>query len=385
LILGRSRDTDSDEENKYKRAGRTLRRWREEGIIKRDQEEAFYVYRQDYSVNGKEHTRTGFMALMGLDSGGEDAVLPHENTLATPKEDRMRLISEVKCNLSPIFMLFKDRKRTVSDILEDVCGKESPSVDIMTKGIRNRLWKLTDKKNIDIIRRALESRRTIIADGHHRFEVARRYRLERQKDPSYAGEADNVLVYLTPMNDPDNLNIFPTHRVVSGLSVGAEKALEMLGAYFDIEECPDLAVLEDKMSLEKDSPHVFGIYIEGKFFLLVPRDAARLRGLIKCERSEEWRMLDVSVLHHAVLSEILGIEPGEKDICFVKTCAEAVEKSDRDDGAVAFFLNPTKVEQLRAVAEKAEMMPQKSTYFYPKLLSGLVMNTLEKDREDVLS
>ena len=377
LILGKDQQSDSTNDNKYIRAKQDLDSWVKKGILTKDEKQSFYVYYQKYEVNGVTYTRSGFMGLMKIQDPGEVSVLPHEYTLAKPKQDRMNLITQVRSNLSPIFMLFEDKEKQVTEILNDTMKNHAPIIDVNIDGVVHRLWRLFDENKLKGITAGLKTGKTIIADGHHRFEVARRYRELRKEESGYDGSADHVMVYFTDMSHPETLKVFPTHRVVKKLTLDNGKALEKIQEYFSIDYVEDMEALRLKLEEKSNMPNIFGLYFQDKYLILIPKDVHSLRGLITEDKSDYWKELDVSVLQYAVFDKILGIDKEEGNITFVKTFEEA-EKITKDKSHVAaFLLNATRVEQLKAVAELGEMMPQKSTYFYPKLLSGLVINKFE--------
>jgi uncharacterized protein (DUF1015 family) len=381
LILGRDLAGDNETENRYVRAKRYMREWVERGVLATDNEEAFYIYAQEYSVRGVFSRRIGFLGLMKLE--GTDVVLPHEHTLSKPKEDRMKLIKEVETNLSPIFGLYGGDNGYISGILENAASNLAPCVDVELDGVRHVLWRLTDSGEISGIVGAMEGRKIFIADGHHRYAVAKAYRDECRLASGYDGRADHILMYLTDMSDPKNLTIMATHRVLNNLSGAWKKEINSrLGEYFNITRFDSLQDLISEMDEHKQRSYVYGFYDGNDFFLLEPIEEEALRDLIK-DKPVSWKSLDVSVLHSAVFAKVLHINAQEGDITYVKDPEEAEELVTQAKNKAAFFLNSTKISQLKDVAEDGEMMPQKSTYFYPKLLTGLVMNRFEDQKEKV--
>ena len=371
LILGKSCETNGAQDNKYTRAGKLLTEWEKEGVMVRDNEKSFYVYVQEYKYDGKTLRRIGFVGLMEI----SDDVLPHEYTLAKPKKDRMNLIKEVKGNLSPIFSLYPDKEGSIRSILEKGIEGKKPILDIAEDGVRHIFWKFSDEKAVNDISSQMNGKKTFIADGHHRYEVARSYRDMFREQEGYKGEADHIMMYFTELDDIDNLTVVATHRVVKKMpNTDNDDLIKTLGKYFDIELCENLDELEKCLKRDKSSDNVFGFLNDNKYFFLMPKDEKALVSLIKENKSEEWKKMDVSVLHAAIFDVILSVDCGEGNLTYVKTPEEAESLVKSGTHQSAFLLNPTRVEQLKAVAELGEMMPQKSTYFYPKLLSGLVIN-----------
>jgi uncharacterized protein (DUF1015 family) len=373
LILGRSFIGDDGRNNKYTRARKNLEEWLEEGALVRDRDDSFYVYQQEYEIGGKTCRRTGFLALMKIE--GDDVVLPHEHTLSNPKEDRMNLIKEVEGNLSPIFTLYNDEEGRIKETLDRTVSSGEAIVDISIDGVTHKLWRLSEKNSASDITSAMENKKVFIADGHHRYEVARAYRDMRRKDEGYDGSADHVLMYFTDISSPDNLTVLGTHRALKNLSgLDLSDVRSRLEEHFSITPLETIEELTLAMSERSGRGYIYGFITGEDLLLLEPKNEDQLRAMIKANKCDEWKSLDVSVLHSAILGSILDIKLGEGDITYVKDAESALDLVTGGSHAAAFLLNPTKVSQLKAVAEKGEMMPQKSTYFYPKLLTGLVIN-----------
>lgn len=376
LILGKSVENDDDVNNKYTRAKKVLDEWQKQGVIRQDSSESFYIYVQEYEYKNKKYRRIGFMGLMKIEDSEDNAVLPHERTLSRPKQDRMNLLSQVESNLSPIFTLFEDKTGIINKILEEGALRSKPVIDIEVDGQRHRLWHLDDKNSLEKIVSLMKDKKIFIADGHHRYEVACIYRNMRRKKTEYNGSADYILMYFTDM-EQKNLTIMAAHRVIKDMPRATEEAVsDRLCRYFDISECCSLGELMKRMEIEESSNrvHVFGFFGGKKYLFMKSKDESLLLNLIKEEKNMEWKKLDVSILHFAVLKSLLGVKNTEDNITYVRDPEEAERLVLDKSHKVAFFLNPTKVEQLKAVAELGDMMPQKSTYFYPKLLTGLVIN-----------
>jgi uncharacterized protein (DUF1015 family) len=381
LILGKEFPEDNEKDNKYSRSKRLMDDWIEKKALSTDSEDALYVYLQEYKVRGVALRRIGFLALMKVE--GDDVVLPHEHTLSRPKEDRMKLIKSVESNLSPIFGLYAGDGGYVSGILRTSVANMVPVFDLELDGERHALWRLTDSGQISGIVEAMEGRKVFIADGHHRYAVAKAYRDECREKEGYDGRADHVLMYLTDMSDPDNLTVLATHRVIKRADgIEREDFLSLLGEYFNLTRLHSLDEVINQMDARREKSYVYGLYDGSGFTLLEPMEESALRELIK-DKPESWKDLDVSVLHSSVFDKILGIKAEEGDVVYVKDPEDAENIVKSGEGKAAFFLNPTKIGQLKAVAEDGEMMPQKSTYFYPKLLTGLVINRFEDQKEKV--
>lgn len=375
LILGKDQDGDNGD-NRYKRAGKFFNEWQRQGILEKDQRKSFYVYSQEYSHKGVIRKRTGFFGMVKIDEDGKE-VLPHERTHSKAKEDRLNLISEVRANLSPIFTLFYDDSGKANAILKDVMAASAPEVDIKIDGVRHLLWRVSEGERTKGLSAVLSDKRLFIADGHHRYEVARKYRDIRRSEDGYNGEADRVMMYFADMADPSNLTVMATHRAIKkmpGCSMADIKA--KLAPYFSFTEHGSLGELMSQMEKNETAGNVYGVLDKEGYLCMEPKDRKALTGLILENRTEDWKDLDVSIIHSAIFDELLGINSEEGNITYVKDAEEAESLVRNGSHAAAFILNPTRVEQMKAVAEHGEVMPQKSTYFYPKLLTGLVVNKL---------
>ncbi len=374
LILGKDREGDNEQDNKYTRANRFLTEWMEEGVLVKDKDEAFYVYEQEYQVHGRKCRRIGFIGLMEIADAEKKKIFPHEHTLAAPREDRMNLMKEVKGNLSPIFTLYSDMGRTITEILEKTVVSVAPLVDIQIGMEGHKLWRLRDKSSLEKISSSMEGKRIFIADGHHRYEVARKYRDMMRQQPGYDGSADHIMMYFTDMEASGNLTIMGTHRVIKDMELADDEIVERLKKYFYVTRHRDLADLISRLDKKSGESHAFGFFGGNGYLFIELKNESDIEKLIVEKKSLEWKKLDVSILHSAVFNGLLDIKNEEGKVKYVRDPEEAVSLVRNSGYKGVFFLNPTRVEQLKAVAERGDMMPQKSTYFYPKLLSGLVLN-----------
>jgi uncharacterized protein (DUF1015 family) len=378
LILGKDIEGDGGNSNKYARAKALLDKWQEEGVLARDKDDGFYVYLQEYEHKGKKFRRAGFIGLMKIGESAGDTLLPHEHTLAKHKEDRMNLIKQVEGNLSPIFSLYHDAEGKMKDVLEEGMAAAEPAIDITVDGERNAVWRISDPASINKMVSWMKGKNLFIADGHHRYEVARMYRDMRRREKGYDGSADHVMMYFTDMADPRDLTIMATHRAIKVMPAGEDEVISGLGKYFEVVTCADLSEMMEALEKGAARGHVFGYFGGKKYVLIRPRNRDKILGMITDnKKTEDWKNLDVSVLHSAIFEKILSVSGKEGNITYVKVPEEAEALVKNGNHMAAFFLNPTRVEQMKAVAEHGEMMPQKSTYFYPKLLSGLVINLFE--------
>jgi len=373
IILGR----DVPGEDKYRRAAAYFNCWMDQGVLRRDEKPAFYFYSQEYSVDGRRMLRTGFMGLLKLEDK-KSSVYGHEHTRLEAKEDRYRLISEVKANLSPIFAVFPDKKKFMPAFVRKYIASRDPEICFTDDaGVEHKVWRVVDPRAVKAVQQALSKESVFIADGHHRYEVSCAYRREmRGSAGGGRGEQsyDYTLAYFTGA-DPRGLSILPIHRLVkTALPQGEKKFIGQLKSYFEVSAALGKAKLFAEMRAASSSSHVIGMYLCGKYRLLRLKDRKALDKLMP-DKPKEYRMLDVSILNQLVFNGILGLRPESKDaLKYSEDSAETAKAVDAGEGSMAFFLRPVKMEQIIAVALKGEKMPAKSTFFYPKLISGLVVH-----------
>ncbi|MDD5438771.1 MAG: DUF1015 domain-containing protein [Candidatus Omnitrophica bacterium] len=375
LILGKETAHDTARDNKYNRAAGFFKTWIKGGVLAQDAEPCFYVYRQRYLHEGKIRTRLGFIGLMRIEDTSKKGILPHEHTLAKPKEDRLNLVKAVQANLSPIFSLYDDPSGVIAKLLRRVAGRDKPAADFEFETIRHTLWRMTDRAAVDTIRHRLAGEQVVIADGHHRYEVSRMYRNYLRERSLPLGNAGYVMMYFTDINHAENVTIFATHRLLKHcppMDIGTIAG--KLKPYFTVTTFTSLGALMKGLSYIKTRP-AFGIYLGGARYMMAALkagiDPARI---MKGKQSPQWKRLDVAVLHELVIKKILSLSDSEDTIAYVRDARETAGLVRSGEYDIAFFLNPTRACQVKDVAERGDMMPQKSTYFYPKLVTGLVFN-----------
>ena len=394
LILPLERAGDGSEDNKYVRAGRAYRRWIDEGVLRRDANAALYVLHQRFEWDGAVHVRKGFLARLRLREFSEGVVLPHEKTLSGPKADRLELFKQVRANLSPIFSLFPDERGEVEAALARAVDRPADATATSDDGhgpIEHRLWRVSDPAVTAAVQRAMADRRAYIADGHHRYETALNY--AKLVDAAGArGDAHHfVLSFFCGMGDP-GLLILPTHRLLHGLAgFDFGRFLDAAGAYFDVAPVRDdvrtsgglAQALRSLREAGERRPSFLAVGEMGaRTSLLALQPRAALEGVAELPKSPRVRSLDVTLLHGLLLQRTLGLSPQSQErkenLDYVKDAADAVAAVVRGGAQAAFLLNGTRMNQVRDVAEAGEVMPQKSTFFYPKLPSGLVFNPLDE-------
>lgn len=366
-----------DGQDKYQHAAEIFKNWIKEGVLKPEDKPAVYFYSQEYNIRGEKKIRLGFILLMHLGEKGCSA-FAHENTRQLPKEDRFKLLTQVKANLSPIFVIFQDKKRIIQRIFQKNIKENNPFIEVRDdEKTIHKLWKIDSPELISLIESSMLKEDIFIADGHHRFEVACNYReLMRQKLNSLTGEEDfnYVMAYFTNTNHR-GLSILPTHRLIKlDATFSFEEFKIKIKEYFELEEIRDKIKFFLYLQKCARSEHAIGMYKNGKYWLLRLKNVKILDKMIS-NKPKEYRTLDVSILNSIVFKHILGFDPEVKgNITYAHDAEEFITASDNDSNSIAFFLNPVKIEQIIALALVGEKMPPKSTYFYPKVLSGLVIN-----------
>lgn len=383
LILGKTLSQDSEKDNRYIRSGKLLAEWLSEGILVRDSAEAFYVYLQEYLYRDTVQRRVGFIGLMRLSENSCKEIFPHEKTFETQKKDRLLLLNSVKANLSPIFTLFSDNDKNVTRLLQKVMSSSSPIIDIDCENDKHKLWRLDHRRDIDEISSLMKDKKLFIADGHHRYEVAMAYRNNIKKNGADPGGADYCMMYFADMDATENLTILAAHRVCKGINVANDLDLtEKMGNYFNVtfhKNIMSLLSFMEKASMDK---HIIGYYGKDKYICLELKENVNIDKLIdsgsgyenSIGKSDDWKKLDVAILHHVIFGGILKFVTSEGTIVYEKDPHRARDLVNNNGFDSVFFLNPTRVSQIKTVAEKGEIMPEKSTFFYPKLLTGLLIN-----------
>ena len=358
----------------YAEAARVLDQWREQGVVVEDDHPALWALEQDYTgPDGQTRTRRGFLARVRVEDYGAGRIRPHERTHPGPKEDRLKLTRATQANLSPIFSLFSDPNGAAWSALESHRAAEPWAEATDDDGTVNRMWRIDVRDAIDAVKQTLDSAELLIADGHHRYETARVYADE------VGGEGPHryVLMCLVALEDP-GLTVFATHRLIRGLRADQHELLAAtLRRDFDIERLPDVRSLvptaDDRVRIGYIDAH------SRQPLLLTLKDPAIADAALP-DHSEPYRRLDTAVLEELVLKGALGMTDEDidelSDLEYARDFEQALSLVRPAGYEAAFFMTPTPVEQVRAVAASGESMPPKSTYFFPKVPTGLVFNPL---------
>lgn len=371
-------------EDVYKTAGEILDLWRDKGILIHEQKPAIYIYEEEFNAYNKRRSIKGMIARVKVEEFSKGVILPHEFTLSKAKADRFELMKATNCNFSQIYALYMDEQHTTQQTLEE-CSQVDPDAQF-TDGdnVTHRLWIVTDADVIAKLTADFEDRKLYIADGHHRYETALNYRNYcRENGISKEGDAqDYQMMFLMDMEHP-GLVVFPTHRLVRGLAgFNRDKVLDGCEQYFEISAFDSVANMNERLAKEyKAGRKAFGFYCgKGEWYLLVLRDLKVMAQALP-DVSVASQQLDVSVLHTLILEKILGIDKENMaqqiNLTYTKFFEEAIMGVDKGEFQCSFILNPTRVTEIRDVAAAGEKMPQKSTYFYPKMITGMVMNDID--------
>ncbi len=392
LESGEEFPTDSAQDNKYIRAANTLESWLKEGILIREPAPAFYIFQHRFAQENGIKERWGLTAKVRITRQGSTGARPHESVMEDRILDRLSLLRASRASFSPIMAMIDHSRDNFAKLLME-SAKAWPDVSAMDHdGVIHNMWVIRDEKSIAKITSWCSKKAVYIADGHHRYETAAAYERDKKAaDPYWTGEEsfNFVMMTLIGANDP-GLIAFPTHRLVkltdSSLATGLREKLSTL---FNIEEINpvDAARSETlKAWLAALSKHgkrhvAFGLYglEKDRFCLLHPRKESTIQNMMPRERSREWKSLDVSILHWMILRQMLGIDNPQKEAAcleYTRDGLEALERVDSGTCQLAFLMNPIPISRILSVADAGERMPPKSTYFYPKLPTGLVMYPL---------
>jgi uncharacterized protein (DUF1015 family) len=382
LELNRDEPGDADTQGRYTRAARFLSDWLRQGILREDDDAALYVYHQLFEVDGVKHLRKGFLARVRLEPFGEGRIYPHEQTLSGPKADRLALYHATGFNLSPIFGLYPDPGAEVQRAVEAGLRDRTPLAATDHLGVENRLWVVTDSQTHTAIRGRMASKPVFIADGHHRYETGLKYRDEQAAAGKSSGRDDPAnfcLMMLVGMSNP-GLLILPTHRLVSGFpGISAPVLAERLEPEFEVRmtgsgEAGCRAAWEAIAGGGDQDLLGFGTVADGRWLLARLRSDQAMDRLAP-QHGPEWRSLGVSITHVLVLESLLKTL-GTPACRYVHLLREVLDDVAAGGCDLACLVPPARMEHVEAIASSLETMPPKSTYFYPKLLTGLVLNPL---------
>ena len=369
----------------YKTAGEVLDMWRNTGVLVHEIKPAVYIYEEEFNAYNKRSSVKGIIVRVKVEEFSKGVILPHEFTLSKAKADRFNLMKATNCNFSQIYALYMDEDHTTLKTIDRLSDRKPDQKFTDSDHVTHKLWIITDEKVIEKLVNDFADRKLYIADGHHRYETALNYRnycrengISKEGDPQ-----DYQMMYLVDMQHP-GLVVFPTHRMVRDLeSFDKDEVLKGCEEYFDIKKFTSVGNINSELSKQyKHGKKAFGFYCgKGEWYLLVLKDIEVMADVLP-DLSEASQQLDVSVLHSLILEKTMGIDKenmaNQINLTYTKFFEEAIMKVDKGEFQCSFILNPTRVTEIRDVAAAGEKMPQKSTYFYPKMITGMVMNDLNE-------
>ncbi|MGQ9677708.1 MAG: DUF1015 domain-containing protein [bacterium] len=366
----------------YSTSAKICDRWLNDGVLIEDETPAFYILEEEFEVEGRRLRRKGFIGAIRVEEFEKGTVLPHEFTHSGPKADRLALLRATQKDYEQIFLLYPDPKGEVDQLL-NAPSNDNPDLNAIDEfGVVHRLWRVTDREWTAALQQAMNDQVVLIADGHHRYETALNYRREIEQKGNITSDA--ALRFKTAaffkITDP-GLIILPTHRLVKKIELSPAETLTRLEKLFTVEHVPDE---EAKSVLNRNkNKHAYVVYLgKGQSYLLILRDPSAADQLLPEDKSPEYKELDVVLLHALIIDNVFGIKPAqvEEKVLYERYWDDTIERVDKGEADCALFLNPTRPEQVQKLAVKMERMPQKSTDFFPKLISGMVFMDVAEGR-----
>jgi len=383
LELGQEFPDDNSLNNVYTRAAATLSEWRLQGTLREEETASYYLYQQVFSYEGQQYTRTSLIARVRLETWDARVVLPHEHTLAKAKDDRVKLLRACATNLSPIMCLYDDPQGRIRRLL--AAYEAQPEVQLVDEaGEEHRLTPVTDAQHVALIQNFFEQRQLYIADGHHRYETALAYRDEvrEQRNGLHPDDAANfVMMALIDLDDPGML-VLPTHRVLFNLDSSLLDTLtpERLGQFFTAQTVDTNATSDALLQRLQQIQEPAMLLGTAQGLLLLTLNEQSEQRMRESGHSDAWNTLDVAVAQRLILEDMLSLSASDLTagtyVRYLRDAGQALQAVQSGEAQLAILLNATRVRQICEVAEADDRMPQKSTYFYPKLITGLVMNPL---------
>jgi uncharacterized protein (DUF1015 family) len=365
-------------EDKYVKANELYRQWMADGILAQDEKDSIYVYEMSFVINDIPRAVKGIFCAVRLEEFEDRVILPHEFTLSKAKNDRFELLNAAKASFSQIYSMYSDEDQSIRARIESVSAG-TPDIEFTDdESVTHRLWRVTDEAQIAAFTEAFAGRQLFIADGHHRYETALNYRKKvkaETPDFSESHPANFTCMFLVDM-ECDGLVVFPTHRMLANIGhFDEQETLEKINKYFSFERKSDITNIEQDL-LDKSEDHAMALYTgKDHYYLLTFREIELVREML-ADMSEAFCDLDVTILHTLILDKVFGITKSDlakqTKITYTRSIDEAVSLVKAGKQECAFFLNATRVDQIKNVAKAGDKMPQKATYFYPKLITGMV-------------
>ena len=363
------------EENKYEAAKQRIEQWLKEDVLAKDDEPAIFVSRQEFVLDGKKFARIGFISAMRLYDYSENVVFPHEGTYNAPKADRLNMLRAIQKNLESVFLIYSDPKKNTVAFL-DATAKTKPIVEVTDElQVKHTVWRVTDPKKLSQLQREMSGKTVVITDGHHRYESALAYRDEMRSKGSWTEDSafNFHMCYMVPVQE-EGLTVLPTHRLLKEFKL-TDQVLRDFEVLFEVSEVkPTVESLENFLKSHINE-HAFCIYAGSKAYGLILKHEKSVYDFVASHVSKETKIFDVVILRDIVFKHILktGKLKMDENILYVRWTREAVEKVDRGEASIAFLVNPISAKTVAEIAQQHELLPEKSTDFYPKMVSGLMM------------
>jgi uncharacterized protein (DUF1015 family) len=371
------------EKDKYAVAQQRLEQWLKEGIMEKEVEPAVFVSRQEFALDGKKYQRTGIIAALKLYPYSENMVFPHEGTYKAPKADRLNMLRTVQKDLEPVFLIYSDPQKKTISFLEEV-AKTKPVIEVIDPlQVRHTVWKVTDPQKIRQLQADLGDKTMVITDGHHRYESALAYRDEMRSKGNWTQDSafNFQMCYMVPVEE-EGLIVLPTHRLLKEYTL-TDDLLEVFKFFFDMAEIkPTVEMIEDFLKSHADE-HAFVVYDGYRAYGLTLKHDKAVYEFVSANVSKETKIFDVVILRDIVFKFILrtGELNMDENILYVRWAKEAVEKVRSREASIAFLVNPINAKTVAEIAQQHELLPEKSTDFYPKLASGLILMDIYRDEK----
>jgi uncharacterized protein (DUF1015 family) len=372
------------ENNKYEAAQKRIQRWLNQGILSKDEEPAVFVSRQEFTLSGRTCIRTGLIAALRLYSYSEGTVFPHEVTYKEPKTDRLNMLRAVQKDLEPVFLIYSDPEKITVDFFTEVMKKTKPAIEVEDSfGVKHVIWRVTNPEKLEFLRKAMAEKRLVITDGHHRYESAMAYRDEmREKNGCTGDSAFNFhMSYMVPVQEK-GLAVLPTHRLLTESKLTGE-VLAALKQFFTISEVTPTVEALNGFFKSHEKEHAFCVYYGSKAYGLLLKDETTASELINAGCPKEACLVDVVILRDVIFKHVLKVGEMKMDehILYAESTGSALEKVDRGKAKMAFLVNPVDPENVWQIAQKNWRLPEKSTDFYPKPVSGLTMMDISPEEK----
>jgi uncharacterized protein (DUF1015 family) len=363
------------EENKYEIAAQRIEQWLKEGIMAKENQPAVYVSQQEFTLDGKKCVRVGLIAALRLYEYSENIVFPHEITYKAPKADRLNMLRTVQKDLEPVFLIYSDPENKTIEFFNQAIKTEPIIAVTDSLGVRHTVWEVADPQKIKRLQASLSDKTMVITDGHHRYESALAYRDEMRQSGSWTFDSafNFHMCYMVPVQE-EGLVVLPTHRLLKDAKINGAVLAEFK-RFFEVSELkPDVEALENYLA-NHTNEHAFCIYEGSKAYGLTMKHENSVYEFVNANTSKETKIFDVVILRDIVFKIILKIGELKMDenIFYVRWAKAAVEKVDRGEASVAFLVNPISAETVVQIAQQHDLLPEKSTDFYPKMVSGLTM------------